>query len=427
MHRTQGEDYIEIDGKRMYQAADPATSTKATRLPASSMNAIQEEIAGTIEGAGLTLAATATDDETAGYGQLIQAVRALRDENGGTWKTFKPTSGTLDFGTWKQNALVLMPAFYDLVGFSGGKLENSMMMLVPRWKDAGTATEFHFTHSFPNFLDVDITVPAGNILFVTFNEHGAVQEYVLIPMSDADLTIAAFKTLSVSGGASISNGLTVNGDILLNGLLRAQSGIDTDGLYESTAGHGVTINHQLHAMNGADITGNCSISGDCNISTGCSIDGELIGHGGIICDDTVSCIGLWNDGPATNNGDVTNNEASVFNGYAAFNSSIDLNCPAVFKHSVTTDYAVKLSSPSAGDIAALANKAASVGFFATTLSTVDLTGISVEPGRLYPIINNGASSCTISYLLDGSTRTKTVASKECAIFVSFNGSLYPVA
>lgn len=73
MHRTQGEDYKIESGKRRFASALPPTQ-KATRLPAEFMNAVQEEIAIVIENAGLTLSATASDDRTAGWGQLWDAI-----------------------------------------------------------------------------------------------------------------------------------------------------------------------------------------------------------------------------------------------------------------------------------------------------------------------------------------------------------------
>ena len=73
MHRTLGEDYIEVGGKRLYQNANPPT-VKATRLPAASMNAIQEEICNVIEKAGLTLNTDDSTDEAAGWDQLWDAI-----------------------------------------------------------------------------------------------------------------------------------------------------------------------------------------------------------------------------------------------------------------------------------------------------------------------------------------------------------------
>lgn len=72
MHRTEGEDYVLVGGKRLYQPANPPINA-ATRLPAEAMNAIQEEICKVIEMAGMTLAVGASSDT---WGQLWEALTA---------------------------------------------------------------------------------------------------------------------------------------------------------------------------------------------------------------------------------------------------------------------------------------------------------------------------------------------------------------
>ena len=202
MHRTQGEDYVEIDGKRMYQAANPATATKATRLPAASMNAIQEEISRTIEGAGITLSATAAADETSGWSQLLQSIKILSG-----WKTFTPENGTIDTGTWANNSIVQMQAWANEIINTGSTIKDSVMLILPKWGSTGTkvTTSCTFTHNLTTGEDFSCAIPAGNLLIVSFGADAKVSEYARLPMS-ADNTSAIFKTLSVSGSLSFPAG-----------------------------------------------------------------------------------------------------------------------------------------------------------------------------------------------------------------------------
>ena len=202
MHRTQGEDYVEIDGKRMYQAANPATATKATRLSAASMNAIQEEISRTIEGAGITLSATAAADETSGWSQLLQSIKILSG-----WKTFTPENGTIDTGTWANNSIVQMQAWANEIINTGSTIKDSVMLILPKWGSTGTkvTTSCTFTHNLTTGEDFSCAIPAGNLLIVSFGADAKVSEYARLPMS-ADNTSAIFKTLSVSGSLSFPAG-----------------------------------------------------------------------------------------------------------------------------------------------------------------------------------------------------------------------------
>ena len=65
MHRTEGSNNV----GNLYAEGPPGTT-----VTASAMNAIQEEIANTIEGAGLQLKSAATDID---HNQLLQAIQQL--------------------------------------------------------------------------------------------------------------------------------------------------------------------------------------------------------------------------------------------------------------------------------------------------------------------------------------------------------------
>lgn len=78
MHRTQGEDfdpdvYQDATNKRGYRPASPPL-INATRLPAESMNAIQEEMCNLIETVGMGLEPDAAADRANGWNQLYQAI-----------------------------------------------------------------------------------------------------------------------------------------------------------------------------------------------------------------------------------------------------------------------------------------------------------------------------------------------------------------
>lgn len=73
MHRFDGVGYVEVGGKRRFKNRELPTYI-GSKPDDEIMNAIQEEIAGVIEGAGLTLRASGAADETAEWGQLAQAI-----------------------------------------------------------------------------------------------------------------------------------------------------------------------------------------------------------------------------------------------------------------------------------------------------------------------------------------------------------------
>lgn len=73
MHRTEGLDHV----ANMFDPGDPALPRFGTELEFRWSNSVQEELAKTIEAAGLTVR-NAADDIAAGYGgQLLEAIRAL--------------------------------------------------------------------------------------------------------------------------------------------------------------------------------------------------------------------------------------------------------------------------------------------------------------------------------------------------------------
>lgn len=73
MHRVDSDGYIIVSGKRRYIDQN-LPGTPGTVDSSYWSNAIQEEIAGLIEYAGLTLAASGAADEAAGWQQLRQAI-----------------------------------------------------------------------------------------------------------------------------------------------------------------------------------------------------------------------------------------------------------------------------------------------------------------------------------------------------------------
>lgn len=137
------------------------------------------------------------------------AVKALRDENGGSWKVFTPANGTIDTGTWAQNSIVQMQAWADAITNTGATIKNAVMILIPRWGTVGTAataTSCTFQHAFSGAPDITITIPAGNIAVISFGSSGGVQEYHCIPSSNSAITAAIFKSLTVSGTLSLPVG-----------------------------------------------------------------------------------------------------------------------------------------------------------------------------------------------------------------------------
>lgn len=79
MHRIDASDFATNGGKRQAGLGPPATV-----VGHESFNAHQEEIANFIEDVGMTLEATSSADRTAGFVQLIEAVRR------GAWKVGTP-------------------------------------------------------------------------------------------------------------------------------------------------------------------------------------------------------------------------------------------------------------------------------------------------------------------------------------------------
>lgn len=93
MHRTDGD--ANVAG--MYSEGDPGVPTPPTQLTPQALNALQEEIAKTIEGAGLTLRASGAADEGAGYAsQLLEAIRALIPVKAWARLTIGPTGSGSD-------------------------------------------------------------------------------------------------------------------------------------------------------------------------------------------------------------------------------------------------------------------------------------------------------------------------------------------
>ena len=252
MHRTQGEDYVEIDGKRMYQAANPATATKATRLPADDMNAIQEEIAGAIESAGITLRATASADKAAGYTQLTAAIRALRDETGGTWKTFPLSAAALDVDGWTQNAIVLPSVWFDSIAYSSVTIKNAIMIVIPKWSAAGdTVTSCTFAQT----EGATCPILRGNILLLQFGADGKISSYFSIPASSVD-AIAQLKSLSVTNAVNAANVTATNAVNAEN--VTATSGVNANAVNATN----VTATGNVNAAGNIATLGNALVARD---------------------------------------------------------------------------------------------------------------------------------------------------------------------
>jgi hypothetical protein len=126
MHRTQGPD----DAAGLYKGTPPATV-----INSKAMNALQEEIARTIEGAGLTLAVSGTADQVAGWHQLEEAIR-VHAGRAGTIAINTPRGELVSFdGPWLESAnsssytTSVAMAFMRLTGDTGGPFVDGAISL----------------------------------------------------------------------------------------------------------------------------------------------------------------------------------------------------------------------------------------------------------------------------------------------------------
>lgn len=130
MHRTQGEDYIEEGGLRRYRPATPP-SIPATRYPAESANAVQEEICNVIEKSGIAVAADAAEDRADGWEQLYNAIFKANHANKDsvavnriviadtTQETGTDANSFVRTGRFKiTNPATNFPSFSDQVGYT---------------------------------------------------------------------------------------------------------------------------------------------------------------------------------------------------------------------------------------------------------------------------------------------------------------------
>ena len=127
-------------------------------------------------------------------------------KNAASWKTFTPENGTIATGTWDKNALVLMQAWANEIINTGSTIKDSVMIVMPKWGSTGTkvTTSCKFTHNLTTGEDFSFSIPAGNLLIVSFGADAKVSEYARLPMS-ADNTSAIFKTLSVTDSISAAS------------------------------------------------------------------------------------------------------------------------------------------------------------------------------------------------------------------------------
>lgn len=126
MHRTQGPD----DTAGIYKETPPATV-----INANAMNALQEEIARTIEGAGLTVAASGAADAIAGWHQLEEAIR-VHAGRAGIVAINTPRGELLSFdgpfevaATSSSYTTSVAMAFMKLIADSGGSYPDGAIML----------------------------------------------------------------------------------------------------------------------------------------------------------------------------------------------------------------------------------------------------------------------------------------------------------
>lgn len=168
MHRTLGEDYIEVGGKRLYTDPNPPT-VKGTVLPADAMNAIQEEIAKVIESAGIELAA---DGDTDTWDQLYKAIfestalgsSALATSSvtegkiaGSAVTTGKLANGSVTkekaYNTNKTTVVDGVPS-YGVGGVSRFGAASIPGELTPYMTESGIFTTNYFTDNIPDITEL---------------------------------------------------------------------------------------------------------------------------------------------------------------------------------------------------------------------------------------------------------------------------------
>lgn len=94
MHRTEGDGFAVVGGKNLFTEGDPLIPTPATQVTAEWANAVQEELALTIEGLGGTLNTAATDGTP---NQLLARLNAKygRLDWANSWAGNQAVGGTL--------------------------------------------------------------------------------------------------------------------------------------------------------------------------------------------------------------------------------------------------------------------------------------------------------------------------------------------
>lgn len=97
MHRNDGPNFTTIGGLRFFEDIN-APGTVGTTMISDFANAVQEEIAGVIEGVGLALNPSGTADTSAGWGQLYRAIFETSAINTSALSDSAVTAAKLDSG-----------------------------------------------------------------------------------------------------------------------------------------------------------------------------------------------------------------------------------------------------------------------------------------------------------------------------------------
>lgn len=179
-----------IDEK--FTDGNPETGRKATQFNAAWCNAVQEEIANTVEKNGETL-------DPKDSSQLFRATSQL--------KTFECEPGNFDFGEWRGSSIVRVKTLGDLIFPAKEKCPKSAAVLVvfPWSADSGTSVTVGQVEGSP------FGCMRGNVAFGFFNENGSLSGGFNVPQWAA-YSIASFGTLDIGGLLSCGS-LKVSGAI----------------------------------------------------------------------------------------------------------------------------------------------------------------------------------------------------------------------
>ena len=179
-----------IDEK--FTDGNPETGRKATQFNAAWCNAVQEEIANTVEKNGETL-------DPKDSSQLFRATSQL--------KTFECEPGNFDFGEWRGSSVVRVKTLGDLIFPAKAKCPKLATVLVvfPWSADSGTSVTVGQVEGSP------FGCIRGNVAFGFFDENGSLSGGFNVPQWAA-YSIASFGTLDIGGLLSCGS-LKVSGAI----------------------------------------------------------------------------------------------------------------------------------------------------------------------------------------------------------------------